>query len=338
LNPPEPNPAFVFETLNAHQRSAALRGAIELELFSAIARGHRDVESLAAACQASERGVRILCDYLVVIEFLLKRDQQYELTPASAAFLDQQSPHYMGDVARFINSPDLLDSFRDVAELVRRGSTMLPGAGTVERDYRGWVEFARSMVPMMSAAAEFVGLLAADDGPRSMRVLDVAAGHGLFGIAVAKQNPQARIVALDWEAVLQVAHENAAAAGILDRYRLLPGDALEMDYGDGFDLVLLTNFLHHFDRAACQSILGKVRRCLQPSGRVITLEFVPNEDRVSPAAIATFGFTMLATTPGGEAYTFAEYDHMFRASGFGESRMMDVPRSTQRVIVTQGWN
>jgi len=98
-----------------------------------------------------------------------------------------------------------------------------------------------------------------------MRVLDIAAGHGLFGIEIAKQNPQAHIVAVDWARVLDVAYENACKAGVGERYERLPGSAFDVDYGGPYDAVLLTNFLHHFDVAACVGLLKKVRAALKPA-------------------------------------------------------------------------
>ncbi len=330
-----PNPGRILETLNAHQQSAALRGAIELEVFTRIAQGHRTAASLAERCEADTRAMRILCDYLVVHEFLTKERDEYGLTPMAAVFLDKRSPGYMGGIARFVNSPDQLHAFHDVAELVRRGTTLLDRDGTTAAEYEGWIDFARCMVPMMMPAAEHIGLLAAELKSGPIRVLDVAAGHGMFGISVAKANPKASIVALDWEMVLEVAKQNATAAGIHDRYSLLPGDAMSVRFGKGFDIVLLTNFLHHFDRATCESVMRKTHECLNDDGCVITLEFVPNEDRVSPPVAATFSFTMLGTTPAGDAFTFAEYDGMWKSSGFANSELIELHNSPQRVIVTR---
>jgi hypothetical protein len=333
--PDAPNPTRIFGALNAHQQSAALRGAIELELFTLIAQGYRTAASLADHSAADTRAMRILCDYLVVQEFLTKEGDQYGLTPTSAAFLDKRSQSYLGGIARFVNSADQLRAFHDVAELVRRGTTLLGREGTTLAEYEGWVDFARCMVPMMMPAAECIGLLAAELKSGPIRVLDIAAGHGMFGLSVAKANPQAFIVALDWESVLEVARQNATAVGIHDRYSLLPGDAMTVSFGIGFDLVLLTNFLHHFDRAACESVMRKACECLRDDGCVITLEFVPNEDRVSPPVPATFSFTMLGTTPAGDAYTFSEYDAMWKSSGFASSELIELPNSPQRVIVTR---
>ena len=330
-----PDPALIFDTLNAHQRSAALRGAIELDLFTTIARGNHLATAIAEGCGADQRAVRILCDFLVVNGFLTKKGDEYGLTPTAAVFLDRESPSYMGTIARFVNSAHLLDAFRDVAELVRRGTTTMEGDGATEPDWDGWVEFARSMVPMMAPTAKFIGAMAAERWSGPIRVLDVAAGHGLFGISIAQENPEAKIVALDWEKVLEVAMENAERAGLRDRYELLPGDALKIDYGTDYDVVLLTNILHHFDKPTCVSIMEKVRDCLSASGVVLTLEFVPDEDRVSPPVPATFALMMLGTTPAGDAYTFSEYEQMWGEAGLHNHELIEIDNSAQRLILSR---
>jgi SAM-dependent methyltransferase len=130
------------------------------------------------------------------------------------------------------------------------------------------------------------------------------------------------VVAVDWGPVLEVARANARKAGVEDRLELLPGSAFDVDFNGGgegggsYDLALITNFLHHFDPATCVALLKKVRASLRPGGRAVTLEFVPNEDRVSPPMAAAFSLVMLANTPAGDAYTFRELERMYREAGF----------------------
>src|ERR1035438_8265877 len=137
------------------------------------------------------------------------------------------------------------------------------------------------MAPMMAPMTGPLGSIALDGLTGPVRVLDIAAGHGLFGIEVAKQNPQAQIVGLDWAAVLEVAKANAVKAGVAERYQTLPGSAFDVDYGGPYDIVLITNFLHHFDPPTCIGLLKKVHASMKRGGRAATLEFVPNEDRVT---------------------------------------------------------
>jgi len=226
------------------------------------------------------------------------------------------------------------EAFTDVAAAVRKGGTVLGERGTVEAEHPIWVDFARSMAPIAGMTAQLLaGVLEADAG-RPWRVLDVAAGHGMFGITLAQRNPRAEVVALDWPSVLAVAQENAGKAGVADRLRLLPGDAFAVDWGRGYDLVLLPNFLHHFDPPTCETILGKAHAALAAGGRAVTVEFVPDEGRVTPVEAATFGLVMLTMTPGGDVYTFTEYERMARNAGFARSELHDLPPSPQRVVVS----
>jgi cyclopropane fatty-acyl-phospholipid synthase-like methyltransferase len=195
------------------------------------------------------------------------------------------------------------------------------------------VEFATEMAPMMYPAAMEIAELAPSEG--DLRVLDIAAGHGLFGITIAQGNPQARITALDWPNVLAVATANARKFGVADRHSSLPGDAFETPFGGPYDLILVTNFFHHFDPATCERLMRKILAALAPGGRCITLEFVPNEDRVSPPTAAGFAMMMLGTTAAGDAYTFSAYDSMFRNAGFASSELHGLTKAPQSVIVSR---
>jgi len=283
---PQVSPALFFNTINSYQRTEALKAAIELGVFSAIAEGHTTATDLAKACAAAERGIRILCDFLVIMGFLSKEDGRYGLTPDSSMFLDKKSPAYLGGTIDFLLSPMLTGGFKDLTAAVRKGGTVMDQEGTVTPDHPVWVDFARAMAPMMALAAQMMAELVDPVANGELKVLDIAAGHGLFGLAFAKRNPKAEITALDWPNVLAVATENAAKAGVSDRHHLNPGSAFEVDYGSGFDLVLFTNFLHHFDPPTCEVLLRKAHAALAPGGRAVTLEFVPNDDRVSPPDVA----------------------------------------------------
>jgi SAM-dependent methyltransferase len=327
------NPGLVFDMVNAHQRSAALKAAIDLDVFRAVGDGPGDVASIARHCSASERGTRILCDFLVINGVLAKEDGLYKHTPSSAAFLDPRSPACMASVAKFLCNPDMNLSYAHLADVVRSGRTVLPGSGSVEPENPVWVEFAENMGPMMGPMAAPLGAVVLQGRNGPMRVLDIAAGHGLFGIEIAKQNPQAQVTGLDWAPVLRVALENARKAGVQDRYDMLPGSAFEVDFAGPYDAVLLTNFLHHFDPPTCVNLLKKVRGALKPGGRAATLEFVPNEDRVSPPTPAAFSLIMLATTEAGDAYTLKELTAMYDEAGFKDVSGLPIPMSPHTVVL-----
>jgi len=331
-----PNPEVVFDVLMAYQRTAALKTAIELGVFRAIGEGHVDVPSLAKQCSASERGTRILCDFLCIHRILAKENGRYRHTPTSATFLDPRSPASIASIATFLVSKELREPFDHLAEIVRTGRTVLPGQGNVEPENPIWVAFAANMAPMMGPMAGPMATLVLEGKTGPIRVLDIAAGHGLFGIEIAKQNKQARITGQDWRSVLQFATDNARKAGVQDRYELLPGNAFEVEFGGPYDVVLLTNFLHHFDVPTCVTLLKKVHKVLRPGGRVATLEFVPNEDRISPPTPAAFSMTMLSNTAAGDAYTLSELTRMHQDAGFSNISSHPIPMSPHTLVMARG--
>lgn len=330
----QPSPELFFETLTAYQRTAALKAAIELDVFTAIAEGAGTIEALAEKRDAAPRGLRILCDYLVIHGFLTKAQNEYALTLDSSVFLNRHSPAYLGSAIHFLAAPALAEAFNQTTESVRKGGTAASAEGSTEPEHPMWVDFARAMAPLMAMPAEAIAKLLGAEAGEPWKVLDIAAGHGIFGITLAKHNPNAEIFAVDWASVLAVAEENAQAAGVSDRHHKIAGSAFDLDFGEGYDMVLLTNFLHHFDPTTNETLLRKVHAALKPGGRAVTLEFVPNPDRVSPPQSAAFSLVMLATTPSGDAYTFAELDEMFCNAGFASSELHALPPSFQQVIIS----
>ena len=330
---PQPTPERFFNAMNAYAQTEAVKAAIELEIFTAIAEGNVTAATIAKRCNAAERGVRILCDFLTIQGFLTKEGAQYVLAPDSALFLSRHSPAYVGGAIEFMLTPRLREGHARLTEAVRRGGTAL-GEGTLERENPDWVKFARAMMPLMHRPAE---IMAAElrKGGESRKVLDIAAGHGIFGIAAAKQNPTARIYAADWKNVLEVAQQNAQEMGIADRYHLIPGSAFETDLGGGYDLALVTNFLHHFDPPTCTTFMRKVHAALAPGGRAAIAELVPNPDRVTPPTAAAFSMIMLATTPSGDAYTFAELESILKNAGFAKAELASEEIGLDRLIIAQ---
>src|ERR1700726_3540749 len=330
-----PTPERIFNALNAYQQSEALKTAIELDVFTAIGAGANTAAAIAAKTGAAEKGVRVLCDFMTIQGFLAKDQGKYALTQESALFLDRKSPACLASMAGFLGTERARKNFDSLTQAVRKGGSVWSESDNTKPNDEFWVAFAHSMGPLTVPSAEFItGLVRAEEG-KPAKVLDIAAGHGMYGITVARKNPKAEIVALDWPAVLRVAQENARKFGVAERYSVREGSAFETEMGSGYDYVLLTNIFHHFDMPTCEKLMKRVQAALKPGGKAITLEFVPNEDRVTPPTAAAFSLMMLANTDSGDAYTFSEYEKMFRNAGFAKSTLHPVPEMPQQVIVSE---
>jgi methylase of polypeptide subunit release factors len=323
---------MIFETLGAFRRTAALKTAIELDLFSAIGNGSATSAELAKRCSASERGIRKLCNNLVVLGFIKAVDDRYVLAPGAAAFLDRHSATWVGTPAsEAIAGAPLLAAFGALTEAVRKGGTALDGDGTLAPEHPIWVAFARAMgVPGALFARMLADCLCENAAPPH-KILDIAGGHGLYGIEFATREPETKVFAVEWPQVLEVARANAEARGVSGRFNAIPGDASTVEFGSGYDLALITNFLP--DLGSTEDLLKRVRSALIDDGRVALFEIMLNEDRVSPPAAVDLDLALLATTPSGETRTAAQLSQALRRAGFKQVEFRDILRAPGRVAI-----
>jgi hypothetical protein len=330
-----PTPERFWQVLTGFQMTAALKAAIDLAVFTKIAEGNKTAASIASATGSAERGIRILCDTMTVLGFLTKQGNEYSLADDAALFLDKNSPAYLGSMIDFILGPTQKRGFDDLTNAVRQGGSTVTGDGSVDPESPMWATFARSMTGMMMPSAQKMDSELGYEKDTPIKVLDIAAGHGMFGITIAQHYPNAEIYAVDWKVVLSVAEENAEKFGVADRYHKIEGSAFDVDLGGGYDVILVTNFLHHFDIPTCETFLKRCNKALKDDGQLLTLEFIPNEDRVSPPGEALFPLVMLAATPAGDAYTLTELTAMLKDAGFSRNEHRPMPGMPQHWLVSR---
>jgi SAM-dependent methyltransferase len=217
------------------------------------------------------------------------------------------------------------------SEAVRTGGAV-SDEGDMNQELPDWPDFARAIAPMMSPVADSAAA-ALVTHRQPLNVLEIGAGHAEFGIALAAQHPHSALTVLDWPGVLAVAAQNAARAGIADRLRTIPGNAFAVDLGAGYDLVIAANFLHMFGKAEIFRLLERIHAALVPGGRFAMIDFIVNEDRVSPEISAVFAMVMLTATREGDVYTFPELEAMCLRAGFVRCFLHPLGEFEQRMVV-----
>jgi len=321
----------------AYKQTALLRTGVELGVFDALAEGPASDYQVARACGLDPRGARLLLNALAGLGLLTVGEHSFALGPDAAAHLVRGRPGYVGDMTKVMSSSWEWDALKSLPDAVRRGGTVLDWhAETPEYPY--WQDFAAYAGAVAAPTAERAATaLDAWAGTRTqLRVLDVACGHGLYGFTLARHQPQAQVWSLDWETVLAVTRQHAERLGVSDRVRTIAGDMFTTPLGGPYDVVMITNVLHHFSEDRGTELIRRAAGVTAPGGRIVLVGFTV-DDRppdLDPEP-HLFSILMLLWTFQGEVHSVRAYRRMLASSGFGEPEVLTVPSLPLRVIIAE---
>ncbi|MDR0345553.1 MAG: methyltransferase domain-containing protein [Nocardiopsaceae bacterium] len=330
-------PAGIFDMLLAYKNTAVLSAGIELGVFDALAAGATTSSEVAKRQRLDPRGAKLLLNGLAALGLLQPEDHAYRLSAAAEKFLVRGSPSYIGDMAKVMASKWEWEALGKLPEAVRHGGTVT-AENAETPDYPYWQDFAAHAGAVAAPTAE---LMADVLGPWASRreplhVLDVACGHGLYGYTLARQQPHARIWSLDWPNVLPLARERAIRMGVGDRITTIAGDMFELDLGGPYDVVMITNVLHHFSERRASELLRRAAGSMTDDGRIALVGFtISDAPPAAEAAAHLFSILMLIWTSEGEVHTESAYERMLVGAGFSDVTLHPVPALPLRVIIAR---
>jgi C-methyltransferase len=331
-----PSPETLMHMIQGLQVAGIVKGAVDLGVFDAIAAGRHDARSIAAAVDADERATRILLDALAALGVLSATDP-YMLSLAAETFLVRGRPTYIGGATDIFTGTWAWENFGRLAEIVRNGGTIMKeDAETPCHEF--WTTFASASAgiatPPSQGLAEALAPWAREKD--ELAVLDVACGSGLYGLAIAKSHPNARLTLLDWGNVLELARGNVALCGLDDRTDYIDGDVFETDLGGPYDLIVASHFFHHFSEERCRQALGRFAHALNPGGRIAINEFTAvAEDPSEEPFPALFSVVMLAWTSEGESHTVSDYQRWLADAGFATPEVHEGRGMPSRFIIAE---
>jgi methylase of polypeptide subunit release factors len=309
--------------------------ALHFKLFDLIEEGANTVGELAKRSGGSERGLRAVLNALVALEFLSKDAQErYSLTPESATFLVTRKPSFHGAFFKHI-SAQLIPKWLQIHEIVRSGR---PSTAVNQEGEGGafFEEFVEALFPMAYMASQALGReLHVSETKERFNILDLAAGSGVWGIGVAQQSANAQVTAVDWPAVIPVTRRVAARFGLEDRFKFVPGDLRDADFGSAHHLATLGHILHSEGAERSRTLLHKVFGALAPGGTIAIAEFLSNKEHSGPPVAAIFAVNMLVNTEHGDTFSFEEISEWLKEAGFVEPRLLDVPAVSPLVLATK---
>ncbi len=333
--PSAPTPEKIMRYAWGYAPPLILEAAVRTRVFDALNDGPKTVAETSAATGASERGLSAIMNALVGLEFLTRDDEaRYALTPESATFLVSSKPAYFGGFLAHI-SKQLIPDWLELTKVVETGKPVT----SVNRQSQGsdfFEQFVSGLFAMnygsAVAAAEALGVASAAS---LVKVLDLAAGSGVFGIAIAQRSPHVTVTAVDWPNVLEITRKTAAQCGVADRFDYVAGDLDSAEFGNGYNVATLGHILHSEGEARSRRLLRKTYDALAPRGTIVIAEFLVNADRRSPLTGLLFDVNMLIHTDAGATYSFEEIRGWLEECGFRDARLVESPGPSPLIFATR---
>lgn len=305
----------IQDALYGFARSQLLYTAIDLDLFTCIAKGADTVEILTEQLEVDPRGLRIFLDGLVGIGFLTKQGNVYQLPEDVDKYLVQENAHYMGGMVNHCKG--LYENWTQLTDVVRTGHPA--GGAQILADVESYFsELVKGLyVSNYPTAKNLAKALQIGTELKGLNILDVAGGSAVWSISFLEADPTSRATVLDYPTVTQVAETYIRKHNLSDRFGFLPGDLEEMEFPTAqFDLAILGNICHAMGPAASQKLFHNVAKALKPGGKIVIVDFVPDNQRSQPGWPLLFGVNMLICTSDGGVFTAEQYQQWLVDAGF----------------------
>ena len=328
-------PERIMQFAFGYAPTLILEAAVRHRVFDVLDEGPQTVEQVSAATGASVRGLRAVMNALVGLEFLAKdHEGRYSLTAESAAFLVSTRPGFTGGIFRHA-SEQLLPKWLGINEIVRTGRP----AKAVNQEQGGaqfFERFVEDIFPMSYPAAQVLAeVLGVARSKQPVEVLDLAAGSGVWGIALAQKSSHVRVTVVDWAGVIPVTRRMAARFGVEDRFSFVEGDLLEADFGGGYKIATLGHILHSEGEERSRALLKKTFEALAPGGTIAIAEFIVNEERTGPPQALIFAVNMLVNSERGDTFSFGEINGWLQEAGFANARTVEAPGPSPLITATK---
>jgi ubiquinone/menaquinone biosynthesis C-methylase UbiE len=328
-------PERLMELSFAYAPPLIISAGVSNKVFDSLEDDAKTSEQIAEETGASARALRILMNALVGLG-LLKKDRQgkYALTHESAAFLLSKKP---GTHAGFFGTiaPQLISRWLQLSDIVREGRP----AVSVNQETEGTEFFSQlveNIIPMSYPPAQKLGdHLKLAQTKNEIRVLDLAAGSGIWGIALAQESPNAQVTAVDWAGMIPTTKRITQKFGVGDRFDYVEGDILEANFGSGYDIATLGHILHSEGEDRSRRLLKKTFTALKPGGTIAIAEWLVNDDRTKPLPSLMFAVQMLVNTEKGDTFSFNEIKNWLEQAGFKKVRRLEAPGPSPLILATK---
>jgi ubiquinone/menaquinone biosynthesis C-methylase UbiE len=234
-----------------------------------------------------------------------------------------------------MNRMRMMQQWMKLDEIVRTGEPA-EARNQEEPGTAFFSELVENIIPMSygsaQALAEHLNLA---DATNQVRVLDLASGSGIWGIALAQKSPRVQVTAVDWAGMIPTTKRITQKFGVGDRFKFIGGDLLNADFGDGYDVATLGHILHSEGRDRSGKLLKRAANALKSGGTIAIGEWLVNDERTEPLNGLMFAVNMLVNTESGDTFSFNEIKRWLEEAGFKKARTLEAPGPSPLVLATK---
>lgn len=321
--PNGPTPEKILQTGLAFWASKTLLSAIEMGVFTELARGPEAFDALSGRLGLHPRSARDFLDALVALGFLARTGDRYANTPETDLFLDRGKPSYVGGILEMANHR-LYPFWGHLTEALRTGlpqnEVKSGGPGlfqTLYADPARLQQFLAAMTGISHGAN--MAIARAFPWKDHRTFVDVGTAQGDLAAQIALANPHLQGLAFDLPEVAPIFEAYAAHVGVADRVRFVAGDFFQQPLPNA-DVVLMGHILHDWDLPTKRMLIGKAFDAVPDGGALIVYESIIDNDRSKNAFGLMMSLNMLIETPGGFDYTGADCEGWMKDAGFSQTR------------------
>ncbi|MGO9700173.1 MAG: methyltransferase dimerization domain-containing protein [Xanthobacteraceae bacterium] len=310
-----------------------IEAGIRLRIFDLLDEGAKTAEQIAAITGASARGLRIVLNALVGLDLLAKEPRgHYSLTSESSAFLVSGKQSFHGAFF-LLTSERMLGAWSNLCSVVRNGHP----SHRVNQEADGtkfFQQFVEDIFPIhLPAARRLAECFDLTGAIAPLSVLDVAAGSGVWSIAMAKQSPFVQVTAIDWTGIIPITERVTRREGVASQYHFVGGDLLAVDFGSGHSIATLGHILHSEGEERSRRLLKKTFDALAPGGNIAIAEILVDQDRRAPLSALLFAVNMLVNSEQGDTFSLDEIDRWLRDANFDCVRTLDAPGLAPKIVL-----
>jgi hypothetical protein len=319
-----PTPESILQVGLGFWPSKVLLSAVEMELFTDLAKGPQSLESIQGRLGLHHRSSRDFLDTLVALGFLLRADGKYSNTPATNTFLDKHKPSYIGGMLEMANQR-LYGHWNHLTEALRTG---LPqnevrggGASLFEALYADPARL-KSFLAAMTGVSHGANMTIASKFPWASykTFADVGTAQGDLAVQIALANPHLSGIGFDLAEVGPIFEEYAEKNGVTGRLRFVAGSFFDQPL-PGADVILMGHILHDWGIDDKRMLIRKAYDAVPEGGALIVYESIIDDDRSKNAFGLMMSLNMLIESPAGFDYTGADCQGWMKDAGFRETRV-----------------